>query len=131
MSELIELLKRWAELEPERCNLIEDGDDKGCYALNLKNSRDDEKNLAFIYLDLDIDNRDWAIIQQSVQRAIVSRDLRFSLENAPEGVYFGAVRDKSQHSACLAQEKEPAVALLRAYLVWLEKQAEVAAGGAV
>lgn len=129
MNELLDLLKRWSALEPDRCKLDEHADDQNCYALNIKNSRDGEKNLAFVYLELDIDNRDWAIIQQAVQRAIVSRSLLFRLENDTNGRYYALIVHPTTQSHSPGKDAEPAIALLRAYLTWLEKSSQVTTGG--
>jgi hypothetical protein len=106
MSELIELLKRWADLEPDKCK-------RGAVYWYVGSSA-----LEGNWTETDFDK-----IQGAVQRAIVAHDLRFCLENAANGIYFAGVRGISPHSTCYVQDQEPAIALLRAYLGWLEPTA--------
>lgn len=116
---LLELLQRWAALEPDRCADVANdrahvflGEQRGWQILHLSD----------VLLE--------SIIQGAVQRAIVHHNLRVLMMNASgpcwhiELVQF----DKSEILwQTQTKAESEAIALLDAYVQWLEHRREVAA----
>lgn len=109
-----ELLKRWAELEPEKID-GEYWDDP------VTGGAGSEFRIAgvAVYSDLfEIGENDPALIQWAVQEAIKDKNWWFSLSKATDGAgYWGRVKI----AAFGAYNDDPAAALLAAYLEALEK----------
>lgn len=104
---LAELLSKWAELEPRICQQ----DDDRWFQVDLNDDR---------WEDIDShgdEAREMAWLQYAVQTAIVDRNLRCKLENEANG-WVAAVVDGEKYAA--GQDKESAVALLKAYIGYLE-----------
>ncbi len=89
---MLELLKRWAQLEPMQCKV----------------KRDREEKITSIVLG-------------AVISAITAHPtLRYSLQNATDGTYASLRYIEDQSIAIECRNNEPAIALLTAYLKWLE-----------
>lgn len=116
------LLRRWAELEPERCIAQDDGD--------LTLEWQGHFNVDACSLRNGLDPWDTALVQGAVQEAIEARGWIWDLGTAPPrrggnypdcmhaaGVF--RVRGDMDHNAC---GPTPAAAILSAYLQALEAQ---------
>lgn len=111
---LAELLKRLTELEPEICQSL-DEPHSHWYVIRLRGEGEP------------IDSKDpgkyaLAYLQLAVQDAIVDRNLRCRIENAPDG-WFVTLTDSTTTMPeffPVHHDKECAVALLKAYISYLE-----------
>lgn len=104
---LAELLKKWVELAPKECS-TKDGE---YFCLDVGNL--DE-------IDSVLPDEDFCLLQDAVQTAIVDRNLRCRIENDENGWY--AVIQREDFPLVLQTDKECAVALLKAYISYLEGQ---------
>lgn len=103
-----DLLQKWSDLEPSRCNR-----NSVAYWIKVKPSG----------YSLPLQNMtsiDWAMLQSAVFEAIVDRNLRSRLENNGAG-WFAVVRAVDQAHLTIQHDVEPAIALLKAYVRWLEE----------
>ena len=116
MSEAIELLKRWAELEPERC---EQGNGSNFSFLGP----DDDYLSSADMTDPGLLDFNFGIIQRQVQKAIVARKLLYRLESTREGHHHATLLDLDTGCHAIGDDAEAALALLQAYVQWLEKSA--------
>ncbi|MBW4541686.1 MAG: hypothetical protein KME43_21440 [Myxacorys chilensis ATA2-1-KO14] len=108
-----ELLQKWAALEPSRC--CRDGND---YRL-LDDGR-------YHYIPPHPTFSDYlALLQHAVQAAISSRGSRMQLENSLDGWKVVLLHPDVVGAPILSLGKEAAIALLTAYVNWLEKNQEV------
>ncbi|HEY9697066.1 MAG TPA: hypothetical protein V6D10_07370 [Trichocoleus sp.] len=121
MTTLVEMLKRWAELEPDRCSLhrhIIGGLHVLASAGHWLGITQDE-----------IDWSDYARTQVAVQYAIVSRNLQATLENTAH-IWLATVKRPITAAGCpylaCATDTEPALALLKAYINSLEHEQQEA-----
>ena len=117
MTTLVKMLKRWSELEPDRCSLHRFVIGK----LHVLAS-------AGHWLGITEDEIDWsayARTQVAVQYAIVSRNLQATLENTAQ-IWFATVKRPITSVGCpylaCATDTEPALALLKAYINSLEHE---------
>lgn len=109
---LAELLKRLTELEPEICQSL-DEPHSHWYVIRLRGEGEP------------IDSKDpgkyaLAYLQLAVQDAVVDRNLRCRIENDENGWY--AVIQREDFPLVLQTDKECAVALLKAYISYMEGQ---------
>lgn len=118
---LADLLKHWAKLEPDRCKML--GEDFRLFYNGVKYG-------AIVFTELEIPSSyscsSLASIQSCVQEAIVARNGRYHLENDEAG-HHASLMSADGSNYCRSQDKEPAIAILKAYIAWLEKSQEVAA----
>jgi hypothetical protein len=111
-----ELLKQWAELESDRCRF--QGDE--CQVL----WRDEQTELwtAIHHLTLSADRfHALGLVQDAVQKTIVAQNLRYHLENDKDR-HYASLMAADGSGYCRAEDEEPAIALLQAYVQWLEKE---------
>jgi hypothetical protein len=116
---LQELLARWAELEPSRCQKLEGneifhiaaGDDHPAWSVFLE----------------EMGWFDYAVLQRSVQDAIVGCGGCYVIENAapPDKRVYARIANPKTGNYASASDEEPAIALLQAYVNWLEQSKEV------
>lgn len=109
-----DLLKRWAQLEPARCELHRTGSDAYLVA---------GKTGAWVSLGSP-SGVDAGFILAATIEAIEAHKGRFTLKrDIGDGHYFAAVRFPSQKTPRNAKSYQPAAALLLAYLAVLEAEA--------
>jgi hypothetical protein len=114
---LAELLKKWAELEPGNCK---QSDEPHWYLIRFRS----EEVFSGELIDSKAPGKyALAYLQSAVQDAIVDRKLRCRIENAAAGWYakIATTCDESK-DALQHHDKECAVALLKAYISYLEGQ---------
>jgi hypothetical protein len=116
MSEMRQLLQKWAEIEPGRC------EKSGKNIFTIQTAPDPmEAEAKNIYDPDNLSGLDLAWIQWVVQQAIIARGWRWNLECYPvTGICEGIVFFGSTHIR--QREGGPAEALLSAYLETLEAQ---------
>ncbi|WP_088893156.1 hypothetical protein [Leptolyngbya ohadii] len=111
-DKLLPLLKQWAALEPERCKPYEG---------QITHLRTIERWLPINNLEPSWDET--AKIQRLVQEAIISRKLRSRMESTPEGHHHATLLDLHGGCHAIGDDTEPAIALLQAYVSYLEQVA--------
>jgi hypothetical protein len=110
MSEMRQLLQKWAEIEPGRC----EKSSKNIFTIQTAPDpmEAEAKN---IYDPDNLSGLDLAWIQWAVQRAIVARGWRFEFRGFSSGLGF-----QVELRGAPARDTNPAGALLKAYLKALE-----------
>ncbi|MBD2021689.1 hypothetical protein H6F43_16030 [Leptolyngbya sp. FACHB-36] len=112
---IIDLLVQWSDLEPQRCAITRAGIGSTVFDLRFTSVE--------VEHSLDLNPVIAAIVQSAVQRAITARQLRFSLVNANEyHVSLMEFEGSAIAWRCKTEHAEPAIALLEAYLRWLERE---------
>lgn len=120
-----ELLKRWTELEPKRCQqaigldshpidgsfLVYDSSGEGYW---VEPGTGEE---AVLLIDL-------AMLQALLQQAIAHHKLLFRLENTVQGTHYATVLHLETGRMGQGNDAEAAIALLKAYVAWLERNTE-------
>lgn len=113
-----ELLQRWSELESDRCYSVDEEDllfelrtgpiDEDWATICVKGSR----------------WRDFAFLGAGVKQAIDDRNLRVKIENASDGWYVTLTTADDPAIDCLTShhDAECSIALLKAYVAWLENR---------
>ncbi|HEY9697065.1 MAG TPA: hypothetical protein V6D10_07365 [Trichocoleus sp.] len=114
MSEAIELLNQWSQLEPERCK-------QRNTTFDFFDGTDDSP--AADMADPELLDFNFGIVQRQVQKAIVTRKLFYRLESTREGHHYATLRDLDSGCHASGNAAEPALALLQTYVQWLEKSA--------
>lgn len=108
-EQLMQLLQQWAKLEPDTCS----NDCRNTYQINV---------LGFTYrLDAETASLPAQLmrLQTAIQDSIVVRGLRMELSNSEHG-WHTRIITPTETKAIAAQHQEAAIALLDAYLKWLE-----------
>lgn len=108
IEELMRLLKHWAELEPERCEITQNTCQvhvRG-FAYRL------DQETASLPVQL-------MRLQIVLQSAIRDQGVRLRLEDDGDRWYVTLIHPEIPASAFTAQNNEPAIALLTAYVNWL------------
>lgn len=117
---LAELLKKWVELEPGNClkgGDEGDGNEQRFQIELIENTWD--------YIDLQsLTPYDFAALQFAVQSAIAERHLRCRIENSENGWFVTLTNSATPKLEFFPthHDKECAVALLKAYISYLEGQ---------
>lgn len=108
-----DLLKRWSELEPERCEFHEG-------SAELLDGLPNPWIINFSAIAVEFRRYDQIALLNAVMTAIDDRNLRLKLENDGNG-YFATVREVDQAHPKMSHDPIATVALLKAYLAWLEQ----------
>ena len=108
---LLELLQKWSELEPDRCTVgvIDD-----CVQVFLG-----KNGWRIFHLNEVLSE---AVVQVAVQEAILSHGLPFRLENYGSGYVALLLHPDTFDVQYQANYAKAAIALLEAYLQWLEHE---------
>jgi hypothetical protein len=107
MSEVKQLLQKWAELEPDACENL--------YGQTIRLHLSDDSSHGIYPLVDDLKIADLALVQWAVQEAIVARGWRFEFRGFSSGLGF-----QVELRGAPARDTNPAAALLKAYLKALE-----------
>ena len=120
-----DLLKKWVELEPDRCKAYPELGGIGIlicpghwFGINISEP---------------LDQRDYATIQRGVQAAITAHGFGFELTYNPlTQTYWGQIFEEADgdfwHQWSLHEGNESSVALLEAYLAALEASRAITGG---
>lgn len=120
-----DFLKRWAELEPERCRT----------RLAIGHTVRIAELEIFIYPHEKgprVKTLNRSHILTAVLEAITTHNLRLKLENDSQGQWHSLLMFTELQAAFLGSNPDPGLAILEAYLDWLEfgrDDAEANAGG--
>lgn len=119
---MLDELRQWAALEPERCRKLSTG-----HFLLCELKPDDRR---YWRVGADVDSLSLAKLEASLRAAVATRGLLFKVENTREGSYHATVLDPETGSYASGKGAEAAVALLQAYTAWLaiEQKAEAIGG---
>lgn len=111
---LAELLTKWAQLEPDRCEQVD--------AENFR-LRAGQDCCEWPIAICEVTSFDLSILQVDLQAEIAARNLRCKLENHSDGWLATLMAaDPALTERSGASDPAVAVALLKVYVAWLERE---------